>query len=291
MRGDPLASERLRLTDADIERLAEEDLRFGDLTTRALGIGGKPGRMTFRARQSLVLCGASEAARILHRLGVTISHAGQTGEFFAEGALLLEATGSAAALHGGWKIAQTLMEWASGIATETNEIVRAARAVAPDIGVFCTRKSVPFTRQLSLKAILAGGAEVHRLGLSDTVMLFPEHRVFLENPIDLKLAVARLRRHVPERSVMIEVTSVEDAVAAAEAFADVIQLEKFAPDAARRVIDSIRKREDGRPVIAAAGGITARNAAAFAATGVDALVTSSPFQARPLDIKVLIEAV
>ena len=291
MLDDPRANDPLRLSDADIERLAEEDLRFGDLTTRALGIGGRPGRMTFTARQSLVLCGATEAARLLRRLGVTVSHAGRTGEFFAEGALLLEATGPADALHGGWKIAQTLMEWASGVATEASEIVRAARAVTPNIGVFCTRKSVPFTRQLSLKAILAGGAEVHRLSLSDTVMLFTEHRVFLENPADLKDAIARLRLRVPERSVMIEVTSEEEALAAAEAFADVIQLEKFDPAAARRVVNSIRKRENGRPVIAAAGGITVRNAAVFAATGVDALVTSSPFQARPLDIKVVIEPI
>jgi molybdenum transport protein len=90
---------------------------------------------------------------------------------------------------------------------------------------------------------------------------------------------------------MIEVTSEEEALAAAEAFADVIQLEKFDPAAARRVVNSIRKRENGRPVIAAAGGITVRNAAVFAATGVDALVTSSPFQARPLDIKVVIEPI
>jgi len=291
MLGDPLTIEPLRLTDVDIERLAEEDLRFGDLTTRVLGIGGKPGRMTFTARQNLILSGASEAVRLLRRLGVTVSYAGNSGEPFAAGALLLEATGSAASLHGGWKIAQTLMEWASGVATETNEIVKAARAVAPCIGVFCTRKSVPFTRQLSLKAILAGGAEIHRLGLSDTVMLFPEHRAFLDTPTDLRPAIAHLKRQVPERSVMIEVTSEDEAVGASEALADVIQLEKFEPSSARRVVNSIRRREDGRPVIAASGGITAGNAAAFAAAGVDALVTSSPFQARPLDIKVVIEPI
>jgi nicotinate-nucleotide pyrophosphorylase len=34
-------------------------------------------------------------------------------------------------------------------------------------------------RVVILKAIIAGGAECHRLGLFDTIMLFDEHRPFL----------------------------------------------------------------------------------------------------------------
>lgn len=282
-RGEPL-----RLPDSEIERLLDEDMRFGDLTTRALGMGGIPGRMTFAARQDLIVCGAEEASLLLSRAGARVVFAARTGAHESEGALLLEAEGSAAALHAGWKKAQTVMEWASGVATQTHDIVAAARAVAPRIAVLCTRKSVPFTRQLSLKAVLAGGGEIHRLGLSDTLMLFPEHCAFLERPADLGAAIAMLRERVPERAVMVEVTSEAGALAAAEAMADVIQLEKFEPTAVRRVVQRIRKRPDGRPVVAAAGGINARNAGDYALSGADTLVTSAPFYAKPIDIQVLI---
>lgn len=43
---------------------------------------------------------------------------------------------------------------------------------------------------------------------------------------------------------------------------------------------------DVRPIIAAAGGINAGNAPAYAASGADVLVTSSPYTARPRDVQV-----
>jgi molybdenum transport protein len=39
--------------------------------------------------------------------------------------LVLKATGSADALHSAWRIALNLMEYASGIASRTNSLVRA----------------------------------------------------------------------------------------------------------------------------------------------------------------------
>jgi molybdenum transport protein len=45
-----------------------------------------------------------------------------------------------------------------------------------------------------------------------------------------------------------------------------------------------------RPIIAAAGGVDAANAAAYAEAGADVLVTSSPYQAKPKDVQVRITA-
>ncbi len=278
----------MRMSDAEIDILLEEDVRFGDLTMRVLGIGDKPGRMTFAARQNLVVCGSDEAARLLSRLGASVGFAAPAGMRVEKGALLLEVEGSAAALHAGWKTAQTLMEWASGISTLTDGIVSAARTYAPRIAVLCTRKSVPFTRKLSLSAVIAGGGEIHRLGLFDTIMVFDEHRAFLDKPADFAALIAKLKERAPERSVMVEVTSEADALLAAEAMADVIQLEKFAPFAVACVVQEIRKRTDGRPVIAAAGGINAQNAGDYARAGAHALITSAPFYASPVEIQVCI---
>lgn len=278
----------MRLSDAEIDVLLEEDVRFGDLTMRALAVGDKPGRMTFTARQNLVVCGSDEARRLLSRLGASVTFVAPAGSCAEKDAVLLEVDGSAAALHAGWKTAQTLMEWASGIATLTHEIVAAARAYAPRIAVLCTRKSVPFTRKLSLSAVIAGGAEIHRLGLSDTIMVFDEHRAFLERPADLKAIIAKIKERAPEQAVMVEVTSKADALLAAEAMADVIQLEKFTPLAVACVVQELCKRSDGRPVISAAGGINAQNAGDYARAGAHTLITSAPFYAKPADIQVRI---
>lgn len=93
-----------------------EDVGFGDLTTRTLGISGQPGRISFAARDPMVACATEEAARILTRLGAVPRLLVASGEAVVPGTLLLEATGDAAALLAGWKVVQTLIEWSAGIA-------------------------------------------------------------------------------------------------------------------------------------------------------------------------------
>jgi len=56
----------------------------------------------------------------------------------------------------GWKVAQTLVEIWSGVATEAEAIVRAARTVRPGIAVACTRKNVPGVKQFAVAAVKAG---------------------------------------------------------------------------------------------------------------------------------------
>jgi molybdenum transport protein len=277
------------IAEAEIDRLIAEDVAFGDLTTRALGIAGRPGRISFAARDPMVASATEEAARILSRLGAAPQLLIASGKSAAPGTLLLEATGDADALHAGWKVAQTLIEWSAGIASAVREISDAARAERPSIVIACTRKSVPMTRALSIKAVLAGGGTMHRTGLGDTILVFPEHRAFLHGETLLNTLV-RLRAAAPERSIVVEVADEGDALLAVAAGADVVQLEKFPPDAVALLLDRLAGARPAHTRIAAAGGINASNAAAYAKAGADILVTSAPYTARPRDVQVRITA-
>ena len=271
------------LADSEIDRLIAEDLPYGDLTTRALGLDNYPGRMTFTARHPLVVCGAGIAARIVEKLGGTVSFAISDGQSVPAGTELLQANGSANALHSAWKISQTLMEWTSGIATSTAKIREAAQAIAPHIRIACARKAPPGTRALAIMAVRAGGAEMHRTGLSETILIFPEHLTFM-GPAAIAQAIATAKAQAPERCVVIEVTSEADALLAAHAGAHVVQLEKFTPESVRNVSQQIK----GISLIAAAGGVKADNAALYAAAGADILVTSAPYSAPPAEVQVRI---
>jgi len=240
--------------------------------------------MRFAARHAMVACATEEAGRLLARLGAQVELAIHSGQFAEPETLLLTAYGPAAGLHAGWKAAQTLMEWASGIATGVRAIADAAQAIRPDIVVACTRKATPLTRGLSIKAVHAGGGVMHRVGLSDTVLLFAEHRVFLGD-LDEAVIVARLRTKAPERKLGVEVSSIGDALAYARAGADVLQLEKFTPEATAQVVSAVASLAH-RPLIVAAGGVNATNAAAYAAAGADVLATSAPYAAPPRDVQV-----
>ena len=174
------------------------------------------------------------------------------------------------------------------MATAARAIVDAATAVAPDIVVACTRKNVPGTKPFAVRAVRAGGATMHRLGLSETILVFPEHRAFLAEP--LTETVRRLRHAAPEKKLVIETNTIDQAVAAAAAGFDVIQAEKFTPAQIAALTEHIRGAQlrpgEARALVAAAGGVNAGNAAAYAKAGAHVLVTSAPYLGRPCDVQV-----
>ncbi len=276
------------IPDTEIDRWLTEDMPGGDLTTHALGIGERPGHMVFQARAAMVVAASEEAARLLARVGCTVSKVCPSGTRLEAGNPLLVADGPAAALLAGWKVAQTLMEYASGIATVAGRIVQAARAVNPTIVVACTRKTFPGAKAISLKAIMAAGAIPHRLGLSETVLVFPEHCAFLGEESQTS-ALARLKIACPERKIVVEVNHPEEALSAAQAGADVVQLEKFPPDVVATLVTRMAEVVPHAKV-AAAGGVKEANAADYARAGAQILVTSAPYFAPPADIKVIISA-
>jgi molybdenum transport protein len=274
------------IPDFEIDRLLTEDAPFGDLTTRVLEVGERDGRISFFARSSMVVCATEEAARLFERLGATVESQAPSGSRLKSGSLLLAARGRAGALLLGWKVAQTLVETTSGIATEAAALVDAARVERPEVVVACTRKTFPGTRTFAIKGILAGGAQPHRLGLSESVLIFPEHRLFAAG-LGLVDLVTRAKFAAPERKIVVEVESVPQALEAAHAGADVLQLERFQPRQVREVVAATRQ---SRVLVAAAGGVNVRNAADYAAAGADLLVSSAPYWAQPRDVKVIFEA-
>lgn len=275
------------LDDGELERILNEDVHFGDLTTAALAIGDSSGVITFAARSAMTVCCVEEAARMLARAGCRCGAPRMRGVQVEADALLLEADGNAAALHRVWKSAQTLIEYASGIASAAARIVAAADATGTGPAVVCSRKNFPGTRAVASLAIAAGGAAAHRLGLSETLLVFAEHRVFLQG--ELALHLARLKRLHPEKKLIVEVSGIEEGLAVARAGADIIQLEKFTLVQTSAFVEAARCLARP-PLVAAAGGIDASNAAAYAATGVDILVTSAPYFAAPAEVNVVIAA-
>ena len=273
-----------RLPDPSLEALLGEDTPAGDATTFALGIGDAPGVLEYRARGPMTLCGSEEAARMgqlreLTAVGPVVA----SGSVLEPGQLILRLEGRAADLHAVWKTSQTLMESLSGIASATAAIVAATRQGNPSAAVACTRKNFPGTKAAAIKAILCGGAAPHRLSLSETLLVFAEHRAFLDEPP--AATVARLRRSWPERRIVIEVSDEAEAVLWLEAGIDVLQLEKLPVEAVARIV-AIATRMPRPPLIAAAGGVNASNAEDFARAGAGVLVTSSPYFAPPRDVAV-----
>lgn len=271
------------LPESDLDRFLEEDVPCGDLTTRLLGIGERPGRIVFTARETTTLCCTEEAGKVLQRCGAVLSLCLPSGSRVAAGTEFLAAEGPAQALHAGWKVALNLLEHASGIATRTQRLVALAKAVQPAIAVVGTRKSFPGTKKVAIKALLAGGAMPHRLGLSETILVFRQHTAFCGGLTSFLDSMAALKAMAPETKVIVEAESAAEALLVARSGADIVQLDKLPPTALAQVVPQISA---ARPdiLISAAGGINETNIAEYAATGVDIIVLSAVYSGRPADI-------
>ena len=271
------------ISDSDIERFIEEDVPYGDLTTHLLGIGGKPGRISFTTREETILCGTEEAARLLQKCGATVTACMPSGTKLSSGTEFLAAEGSAEALHAGWKVALNLLEYASGIASRTGRIVEKCRTVNPVLSVVTTRKSFPGTKRIAIKAIIAGSALPHRLGLSETVLVFKQHTAFFGGLEAFLGSVAELKLKAHESKIIIEADTCEEALLIARSGADVVQLDKITPAGLAETVAAIRAANPNI-LISAAGGINEANAAEYAATGIDIIVLSSVYFGKPSDI-------
>lgn len=272
------------IADETVERWIKEDAPYGDLTTWLMGIDEKHGKIEYFSREETVLCGTEEAARIFIKFGAKTQEILPSGTFVKPGQLLLTVEGSAAGVHQGWKIALNILEYASGIATRTQRLVKAAQNINPNLEIVATRKNFPGTKELAIKAILAGGALPHRLGLSETILIFAQHRVFLDGFEALVAKIPELKARACEKKIIVEVETLEEAIQLAKAGVDGIQFDKVDAAALAMWIQTLRGINP-QLVLLAAGGVNENNIAAYAKTGINAVATTAVFFGKPADIK------
>ncbi len=273
------------ISDDALERFIKEDVPYIDLTTTMLGIAGKKGRISFVCRDQAVICGTEEVLRIMGKLNLSPLFHLPSGSTVKPGTVILEAEGMAENLHMAWKVAQNILEYLSGIATRTAIILARAREGNPNIQLLSTRKVFPGTKELSIKAVIAGGGMPHRLGLSETILVFEQHTVFLEGYDQLLNKLCQLKMQNLEKKIIVEVTSLNEAIQVCQAGADGLQFDKVPyPDLAL----AVARLRDIKPdlLILGAGGINAENAADYAATGIDAIVTTAVYFGKPTNIGV-----
>lgn len=277
------------LADSFIDQLLLDDIQYGDLTTRSLGLKNQQGIMTFTSKKGGCISGIHVATRMLSKLGIESQYNYQDGDIVTENSCLITASGSLEALHQGWKAVQNVLEWCCGVSHYTYQMVKLLQQYQPDAQLACTRKTIPATKPLALTAIIAGGAILHRAGSAESILLFTNHRNCLENPDDWQSHVQILRGSAPEKQIIVEADNIEQAHLAIKAGADIIQLDKFSLNDVQRLQQEINKSQC-QCRLSVAGGINLHTITDYAKTGVSIFVTSAPYYAPPRDIKVHIFA-
>lgn len=168
----------MRFSNARIDAFIEEDVPYIDLTCEVLSIHNQPGEMEYFTRESCVLAGTDIARRIMRNLDCEVLTSSKDGQLVSAGQTFFRVRGAAADLHAAWKACLNVFDHLSAVATKTRSMVDEVHAVNPECEVLTTRKSMPGAKDLLTCAVMAGGAFPHRLGLSETVLVFEQHLSF-----------------------------------------------------------------------------------------------------------------
>ena len=274
----------IRISDARLDYFIAEDVPYIDLTSTVLGIGNQAGQMEYFTREPCIVAGVEEVARIARKLDCECEVLAASGNAVEAQGTICRVYGKAANLHQAWKVGLNLLDHLSAVATKTRAVVDAVHAVAPDCEVLTTRKSMPGCKDLLVEAIMAGGAFPHRLGLSETVLVFDHHMEFMGGFDAFVEQLPAIRRRCIEKKLLVE-ASPDQARVLVRAGVDGIQFDKVLPGELQTLVPELRAIDPSVTLIAA-GGINPDNAAEFASTGVDGLVTTALFTAKPLDMSV-----
>jgi len=235
-----------------------EDVGYGDITTSLLP--DRTVRARIFAKEDLVVAGVGAVSELLLDNGIGISVSRDDGEKVAAGEDIMLLEGSVRTILTLERTVLNILQRMSGIATTTSRCVEIA---GPGVRVAATRKTIlPY---LDKMAVQAGGGDPHRWRLDDMFLIKDNHIKVL----GIGEAVKRARASLFSKKIEVEAETLEEALEAADAGADIIMLDNMSPERIVEVIAAIRKKVRDAPLFEASGNITPENIREYANSGVD----------------------
>ncbi len=262
--------------DVIVRRALAEDVGPGDATVAALGIGDVPARAEIIVKAAGVICGLDVAAAVFAALdpAVVFEKGADDGARVEPGDIITRSTGLAGPLLAGERTALNFLQRMSGIATLTAAFV-AAVGGAGGPAIMDTRKTTPGLRRLEKYAVRCGGGVNHRTGLYDAIMIKDGHKRLFGGVGD---AVAFARANAPDgMQIVCEAETVDEAVAAEAAGADVVMFDNFTPAMVEEALGRMKRR--ARTEVS--GGVTLDNVAGYAYPGVDRISVGALTHSAP----------
>jgi molybdenum transport protein len=274
-------------TDKEIDELLAEDVPYFDLTTSILRLENKPAKIQIATKENTVVCCTEEVLKIFSKLSIQPTLFTNSGEYIEKGVKFLEGEGLSRNIHASWRTCENILGFASGIATRTRELVEKAKESNPDIQILTTRQTIPYTKKIAIKAVMAGGASIHRLGLSESILIFDNHYSFLGDFKNLEARINEQKSLIADKNITIEVKNSDDALNVAKTNVNILVLNRFEVEQIKELKKEINKINPGIK-LAVSGGITDNNITDYAKSGADMLISSWPYYADPSDLSVII---
>ena len=251
----------------DVEHLIDlalhEDIKSGDLTTEYLIAKDKEVDAFMKAKDNGVLSGITVAKKIFKKLDANIKWNPKfnDGDYIKNGDIIVEFTGTYRAILTGERTALNFLQRMSGVATKTNEFVKAIKGTQSQI--LDTRKTLPAYRMLDKYSVKMGGGTNHRVGLFDMVMIKDNH---IKVAGGITNAVNKIRENVNSNiRIEVETSNITEVKEAVNCNVDIIMLDNMTNNKMKEAVEFI----DGRTLVEASGNVSIERVKSIAETGVD----------------------
>ena len=266
-------------TEEIIRQSILEDVGNGDHSSLACIDVNHQGAMKLLVKQDGILSGVEVAKQVLHIVDpdIKMEQFMHDGESVKKGDIVFIIRGSVQHMLTAERTVLNFMQRMSGIATSTHRYVEMVKGTHTTI--LDTRKTTPNMRYFEKYAVKTGGAQNHRFGLFDMVMLKDNHIDFAGG---IEKAIDQTHTYLKEKNLNIKIeieTRTMDEVK--RGGVDRIMLDNFTPEQIREALQLI----NGKYETEASGGITEKNLRTYAETGVDFIsVGALTHQIQSLDL-------
>lgn len=249
-----------------VHQALQEDLNSlqgttGDLTASLLPADAT-GTAQVICREEAIFCGRPWAEDVFRQLG-----GGVTFEWFVEeGAAVtvnqpfVTLKGPARTLLTGERTMLNILQVTCGTATHTRQYVDQLADLPTRL--LDTRKTLPGMRMAQKYAVKCAGGTNHRIGLFDAFLIKENHIIACGS---IAKAVAQARYNYPDKSVEVEVETLDELQQALTAGADIIMLDNFSLANMREAVSMTQ----GKAKLEASGNVNLETIREIAQTGVD----------------------
>ena len=251
-----------------IQRALAEDIGSGDATTDAIVPPDAWMKGQIIAKQDGICAGLDIAQAVYRQVSAQVVFEPRVseGQWVENRQLLALVSGPARALLTAERTALNFLGRISGIATLTQQFVKAVEGT--NAVILDTRKTAPGLRAMDKLAVRRGGGQNHRTGLYDMVLIKDNHIDFAGS---ITAAVQRARAHAIGLEIEVETRTLADVAEAIELGVQRILLDNMTPEMMRQAVEMTR----GKAKLEASGNVTLANIRAVANSGVDFISTGA----------------
>jgi len=257
-----------KVLEEKLRQLLAEDVGQGDVTSTAVVPAGLIANAEVIAMEAGIAAGIEEVGILAESLGLSVKPELADGEKIRNGQTLMKISGDARTILSAERTMLNLLSRMSGIATVTRRLTEKLDKAKATAKIAATRKTALGLGYFDKKAVQVGGGEPHRLRLDDMILIKDNHVAIAGS---VEEAVKRAKQAASfSKKIEAEVTSVADALKAAEAGADIVMLDNFSPKQVEEAVGALKKAGFfGKVLLEVSGGITEQNLLEYASAQVD----------------------